>query len=146
MNSWIENLLDVEDMRRRCAAHDQWMRAHPDGSAFSVYNDIPSEPTVIVAPVFDSEPDTEFGVDLGQNDWTAPGLITSVRKAGLTHTTVGSTSMPSPTSPACSSKFSLRGIADRVEPLSLMPLDAHVVVCCTPYRVINRLPTKPASG
>jgi hypothetical protein len=67
-------------MRRRCAAHDQWMRAHPDGSAFSVYNDIPSEPTAIVVPVFDTEPDTGFGVDLGQNDWTAPGLVTSVRK------------------------------------------------------------------
>ena len=35
MNSWIENLLDVEDMRRRCAAHDQWMRAHPATAAFS---------------------------------------------------------------------------------------------------------------
>ena len=35
MNSWIENLLDVEDMRRRCAAHDQWMRARPDATAFS---------------------------------------------------------------------------------------------------------------
>ena len=34
-NSWIENLLDIEDMRRRCAAHDQWMRAHPDAAAFS---------------------------------------------------------------------------------------------------------------
>ncbi len=35
MNSWIENLLDVEDIRRRCAAHDQWMRAHPDATSFS---------------------------------------------------------------------------------------------------------------
>lgn len=35
MNSWIESLLDVEDMRRRCAAHDQWMRANPDVAAFS---------------------------------------------------------------------------------------------------------------
>lgn len=35
MNSWIENLLDVEDMRRRCSAHDEWMRAHPDVTAFS---------------------------------------------------------------------------------------------------------------
>ena len=35
MNSWIENLLDIEDMRRRCAAHDQWMRSHPDATAFS---------------------------------------------------------------------------------------------------------------
>jgi hypothetical protein len=29
MNSWIEGLLDVEDMRRRCAAHDRWMATHP---------------------------------------------------------------------------------------------------------------------
>ena len=35
MTSWIENLLDVEDMRRRCTAHDQWMQAHPDATAFS---------------------------------------------------------------------------------------------------------------
>ena len=30
MNSWIEGLLDVEDMRRRCAAHDRWMATHPE--------------------------------------------------------------------------------------------------------------------
>lgn len=35
MNSWIESLLDVEDMRRRCAAHDRWMAAHPDAAAFT---------------------------------------------------------------------------------------------------------------
>lgn len=35
MNSWIEGLLDVEDMRRRCAAHDQWMVAHPQAGAFA---------------------------------------------------------------------------------------------------------------
>jgi hypothetical protein len=35
MNSWIEGLLDVEDMRRRCAAHDQWMSTHPDAVAFT---------------------------------------------------------------------------------------------------------------
>ena len=29
----------------------------------TVYNEIPSEPTVIVVPVFDTEPDTGFGVD-----------------------------------------------------------------------------------
>jgi len=28
MNSWIKGLLDVEDMRRRCAAHDRWMATH----------------------------------------------------------------------------------------------------------------------
>lgn len=35
MNAWIESLLDAEDMRRRCAAHDQWMRDNPDAGAFS---------------------------------------------------------------------------------------------------------------
>lgn len=34
MNSWIEGLLNIEDMRRRCAAHDQWMLAHPDVTSF----------------------------------------------------------------------------------------------------------------
>ena len=48
----------------------------------TVYNEIPSEPTVIVVPVFDSEPDTGFGVDLG-GGWAAPGLVTSLRKARL---------------------------------------------------------------
>jgi len=49
----------------------------------TIYNEIPSEPTVIVVPVFDTEPDTGFGVDLGDDDWAAPGLITSLRKARL---------------------------------------------------------------
>jgi hypothetical protein len=35
MNSWIEGLLDVEDMRRRCLAHDRWMAAHPEVVAFA---------------------------------------------------------------------------------------------------------------
>jgi hypothetical protein len=35
MNAWIECLLEVEDMRRRCAAHDQWMRQHPEVVTFS---------------------------------------------------------------------------------------------------------------
>jgi PemK-like, MazF-like toxin of type II toxin-antitoxin system len=48
----------------------------------TVYNAIPSEPTVIVVPVFDSEPDTGFGVDLG-DCWAAPGLVASLRKARL---------------------------------------------------------------
>ena len=47
----------------------------------TVYNEIPSEPTVIVVPVFDTEPDTCYGVDLRDDDWAAPGLITSLRKA-----------------------------------------------------------------
>ena len=49
----------------------------------TVYNEIQSEPTVIVVPVFDTEPDTGFGVDLGENDWAAPGLVTSLRKSKL---------------------------------------------------------------
>lgn len=35
MNSWVEHLLDMEDMRRRCQAHDQWLQEHPDVAAFS---------------------------------------------------------------------------------------------------------------
>lgn len=35
MNSWIEVLLDVEDMRRRCAAHDRFMSSHPDAVTFT---------------------------------------------------------------------------------------------------------------
>jgi hypothetical protein len=35
MNSWIESLLDIEDMRRRCDAHNRWMQENPDAVAFS---------------------------------------------------------------------------------------------------------------
>jgi PemK-like, MazF-like toxin of type II toxin-antitoxin system len=48
----------------------------------TVYNEIPSEPTVVVVPVFDTEPDTGFGVDLGEG-WAAPGLVASLRKVRL---------------------------------------------------------------
>jgi hypothetical protein len=48
----------------------------------TVYNEIPSEPTVIIVPVFDSEPDAGFGVDVGDG-WAAPGLISSLRKIRL---------------------------------------------------------------
>lgn len=48
----------------------------------TVYNEIPSEPTVIIVPVFDSEPDAGFGVDVGDG-WAAPGLIGSLRKVRL---------------------------------------------------------------
>jgi hypothetical protein len=51
-------------------------------SVLVMYNEIPSEPTVIVVPVFDTEPDTGFGVDLGDG-WAAPGLVTSLRKTTL---------------------------------------------------------------
>lgn len=48
----------------------------------TVDNEIPSEPTVVVVPMFDTEPDAGFGVDLG-GGWAAPGLVTSLRKARL---------------------------------------------------------------
>lgn len=48
-----------------------------------MYNEIPSEPTVVVVPVFDHDPDTGFGVELGEAEWAAPGLVTSLRKAAL---------------------------------------------------------------
>lgn len=49
----------------------------------TVYNEISSEPTVIVVPIFDQDPDTGFGVELGDSQWVAPGLVTSLRKAAL---------------------------------------------------------------
>ncbi|MGQ0623627.1 MAG: type II toxin-antitoxin system PemK/MazF family toxin [Sporichthyaceae bacterium] len=48
----------------------------------TVYNEIPNEPTVVVVPIFDTEPDTGFGINLGQS-WAAPGLITSLGKTDL---------------------------------------------------------------
>jgi hypothetical protein len=47
-----------------------------------VYNEIPREPTVVVVPVFDTEPDAGFGVNPGDG-WAAPGLVTSLRKSRL---------------------------------------------------------------
>lgn len=35
MNAWIERVLDVEDMRRRCQKHGQWMSEHPEAVAFA---------------------------------------------------------------------------------------------------------------
>lgn len=35
MDAWIESLLDVEDMRRRGAAHDRWTTKHPEAVAFA---------------------------------------------------------------------------------------------------------------
>ena len=35
MNAWIERVLDVEDMRRRCAAHGKWMSGHPEAVSIS---------------------------------------------------------------------------------------------------------------
>ena len=48
----------------------------------TVYNEIPGEPTVVIVPVFFTEPDAGFGVDLGYG-WAAPGLISSLRKIRL---------------------------------------------------------------
>lgn len=48
----------------------------------TVYNDIASEPTVVVVPVFAREPGTGFGVDLGDG-WAIPGLVASLRKTRL---------------------------------------------------------------
>ncbi len=49
----------------------------------TVYNEIPGEPTIIVVPIFDRDPDTGFGVPLDAGVWAAPGLVTSLRKAPL---------------------------------------------------------------
>ena len=49
----------------------------------TVYNEIPSEPTVVVVPVIDHDPDTGFGVPVGEGGWAAPGLVTSLRKSTL---------------------------------------------------------------
>ncbi|OIN81364.1 type II toxin-antitoxin system PemK/MazF family toxin [Mycobacterium malmoense] len=49
----------------------------------TVYNEIASEPTVIVVPIFDHDLDTGFGVELGDAKWAAPGLVTSLRKSAL---------------------------------------------------------------
>ena len=49
----------------------------------TVYNEIATEPTLVVVPVFGDEPDTGFGTDLGGGVWAAPGLVTSLRKARL---------------------------------------------------------------
>ncbi|MEJ2870067.1 type II toxin-antitoxin system PemK/MazF family toxin [Actinomycetospora sp. OC33-EN08] len=48
----------------------------------TVYNEIRSEPTVVIVPVFGSEPDAGFGIDVGDG-WAAPGLISSLRKSRL---------------------------------------------------------------
>lgn len=48
----------------------------------TVYNEIPSEPTVVIVPVFSTEPDAGFGVDV-DDGWAAPGLVSSLRKTRL---------------------------------------------------------------
>lgn len=48
----------------------------------TVYNEIASEPTVVVVPVLDQEPGTGFGVELG-GGWAVPGLVSSMNKKRL---------------------------------------------------------------
>lgn len=45
----------------------------------TVYNELASESTVLAAPVFDQEPETGFGVDVGVG-WAVPSLVSPVRK------------------------------------------------------------------
>ena len=47
------------------------------------YNEIASEPTIIVVPVFTGEPAAGFGVRVGDDRWAAPGFTTSLRKTRL---------------------------------------------------------------
>ncbi|HEY2762833.1 MAG TPA: hypothetical protein VGJ13_02270 [Pseudonocardiaceae bacterium] len=47
----------------------------------TVYNEIASEPTVLVALVVEQAIDEGFCVDLGQGQWTVMGLVTFVAKA-----------------------------------------------------------------
>jgi hypothetical protein len=35
MNAWIEEVLDAEDMRRRCTAHDEFLASNPRVVAFA---------------------------------------------------------------------------------------------------------------
>jgi mRNA-degrading endonuclease toxin of MazEF toxin-antitoxin module len=49
----------------------------------TVYNEIPTEPTVIAIPILTGEPDTGFGVSLSEHQWAATGLIISLRKSRL---------------------------------------------------------------
>lgn len=49
----------------------------------TVYNEMLNEPTIIVVPLFGHDPDTGFGVPLGDGVWAAPGLVTSLRKTAV---------------------------------------------------------------
>lgn len=49
----------------------------------TVYNEIRSEPTIVVVPIFGHDPDTGFGVPLDNDAWAAPGMVTSLRKTAL---------------------------------------------------------------
>ena len=67
---------------------DIWMLDTPSSTrvlviSSTVYNEIPTEPTVITIPILTGEPDTGFGVMLSEDEWAATGLITSLRKSRL---------------------------------------------------------------
>jgi hypothetical protein len=49
----------------------------------TVYNEIGSEPTVLVALVVEQATDEGFCVDLGEGQWAVMCLVTFVRKASL---------------------------------------------------------------
>lgn len=49
----------------------------------TVYNEIASEPTVLVALVVEQATDEGFCVDLGEGQWAVMGLVTFVAKASL---------------------------------------------------------------
>lgn len=49
----------------------------------TVYNQIPDEPTVLVALVVDQATDEGFCVDLGASQWAVMGLVTFVPKSAL---------------------------------------------------------------
>lgn len=49
----------------------------------TVYNEISSEPTVLVAFVIEQATDEGFCVDLGGGQWAVMGLVTFVAKASL---------------------------------------------------------------
>jgi hypothetical protein len=49
----------------------------------TVYNEIPGEPSIVVVPIFEHDPDSGFGVPLDAGMWAAPGLVASLRKTAL---------------------------------------------------------------
>lgn len=49
----------------------------------TVYNEISSEPTVLIALVVEQATDEGFCVDLGEGQWAVMGLVTFVAKASL---------------------------------------------------------------
>jgi hypothetical protein len=49
----------------------------------TVYNEIGTEPTVLVALVVDQATDEGFCIGLGKGQWAVMGLVTFVAKTGL---------------------------------------------------------------